>query len=274
MEDQERGMETNGRVISPTKRKNSGPDGLTIMIIGSVGKIRSFKLSGRAFLWVLIFLLIYIPASVLVINRFFEIRYSNKIISEELDLQIVKLKESWRAYHKAMQHVALLEDFLTDLETNGRKKDENQEDNSIKEKNEVNETKNTEQDDKGELKSEKIVDTQDIIIQKEGSLITVDFKLVNLQSGENALAGYIHIIAESRNIDPPNVWTYPKEKLENGYPISFRKGELFIIKRFKPIHGRIDLLSTNIPPSLIRVIVYDQSGKLILEKEFEVSNTP
>ncbi|MFX0202644.1 MAG: hypothetical protein ACFFCW_41605, partial [Candidatus Hodarchaeota archaeon] len=67
-------------------------------------------------------------------------------------------------------------------------------------------------------------------------------------------------------------WSYPKEILKNGLPHNYKKGELFIIKRFKPIHGRIDLGSPDETPSIIRVLVYDQSGALILKKEFAVGN--
>jgi hypothetical protein len=54
--------------------------------------------------------------------------------------------------------------------------------------------------------------------------------------------------------------------------VNFRRGQLFLIQRFKPVHGRFYLTSTSEPPTALRVLVYDQSGLLILEREFEVSH--
>ena len=57
--------------------------------------------------------------------------------------------------------------------------------------------------------------------------MTIDFKLINLQPSNHPLTGYVHIIAESRKTDPPRIWTYPREKLQNGAPVDFRQGELY-----------------------------------------------
>lgn len=265
-------METDERLISPSRRKNNSPRGMTVMIIRSVGKIRSFKLSGRSVFWVILFLLIYIPSTVLIVNEYLELRYEHGVLSDLLRLQEKELGESRQAVLRSKQHVALLEEFVNNIQTNTYQEENNSDYKKSPGISQPAEEKIVNSENIPKVKQEKIVDTQDIVIQKEGSIITVDFKLVNLQKGEDALGGYIHIIAESRNVDPPQVWTYPREKLQDGFPVNYRRGELFIIKRFKPIHGRIDLVSSNTPPSVVRVVVYDQSGVLILEKEFEVSN--
>ena len=123
-----------------------------------------------------------------------------------------------------------------------------------------------------EEKLPKIVDIKDMVIQKDGSRMTLDFKLVNINPGENAVGGYIHVIATGKNSNPPLEWTYPKEKLQNSVPINFRRGLPFLIQRFKPYHRKFNSDSNNKLPTSIKVLVYNQSGKLILEKRFEVSN--
>lgn len=272
MEDNGRELGSNKKENQTLKAKNNQPKGLTIMILRSVGKVRSFKISGRSIFWVVLFFLLYIPASIFVINSFFDLRYEFGKLSKRLNTQEKELSESKNNTLMAKQHVAVLEDYIKNLQERWEQAGEQPEKGNLKDK-KINSARDEMLAEKvQEVRAPVVVDTEDVVIQKEGSWMTVDFKLVNLQPGEKALGGYIHIIAESKKSNPPLLWTYPKEKLRNGYPVNFKRGELFIIKRFKPIRGRIDLDPRNSPPSNIKVLVYDQSGVLILEKEHEVSN--
>jgi hypothetical protein len=47
---------------------------------------------------------------------------------------------------------------------------------------------------------------------------------------------------------------------------------VFTIQRFKPIQGRFNLGQSLESPSSVRVLIYDQSGAILLLKEFEVSS--
>ncbi|UCF56741.1 MAG: hypothetical protein JSW15_11835, partial [Deltaproteobacteria bacterium] len=117
-----------------------------------------------------------------------------------------------------------------------------------------------------------VVDIKDMIIQKDGTRMTVDFKLVNMTPGETAVGGYIHMIAMGKNDDPPPEWTFPRVRVQEGIPVNFRRGQLFLIQWFKPVHGKFNFEPYSEPPTAIKVLVYDQSGVLLLEKEFEVSH--
>ena len=59
--------------------------------------------------------------------------------------------------------------------------------------------------------------------------------------GENAVGGYIHLIGRSQKSNPSRRWTYPKERLRNGVPLDFRRGQCFLIKRFMPSRSLIYL---------------------------------
>ncbi|MBW2000183.1 MAG: hypothetical protein JRJ29_19765 [Deltaproteobacteria bacterium] len=124
----------------------------------------------------------------------------------------------------------------------------------------------------GERTISDLVDIKDMVIQKEGLRMTVNFRVVNLKEGENPVGGYVHIMAKSKDGTFPRKWTSPREDLENGIPLSFRRGQLFLIQRFKPIRGIIDLNPGDEPPTAIKVMVYGQSGELLLEREYEVGN--
>ena len=99
----------------------------------------------------------------------------------------------------------------------------------------------------------------------------VSFKVVNLQPGDNPVGGYLHILASGKQSDAPKEWAYPQEKVVNGFPENYRKGLVFTIQRFKPIQGRFNLGQSSESPSSVRVLIYDQTGAIILQKDFEVS---
>lgn len=268
---QKREMETTEQEIPPAKKKPYHDIHLTVMIIRGAGKVRSFKISSRIVFWATIFFLIYIPTSIFVINMFFELHHECIIQSEMIKRLESDLSESKKILYKSKQYIAFLEDNIPNFAER-----QEQESTALKGKNLL--TSNTARSE-GDLsinedkknKPTQVVDIQDMVIQKDGSTMTIDFNVVNIQPGENAVGGYIHIIGRDKESDPPQVWTCPKEKLRNGLPLNYRRGHRFLIERFKPIHGKFNLISSSEPPSTIKVLVYDQSGMLILEKEFEVS---
>lgn len=274
MEDQKRGMEPLAKGNQALgKRSRSGSD-FTIMIVRSVGKVQSFKVSPRFLLLAAIFLIIYIPASIYVINLFLDQRLA-------FNAQTLKIKQMEKAafknkknMHKLKQHVALLKDYIHRPEE-GRKQGGGAPPRAQSEKTaekptaDISVVESLAEVGGAEEKSTEIVDIKDIRIRIENSEMKVDFKLVNVQPGD-VVGGYVHTILLGSDLNPPPEWTYPREPVKNGVPLNFRRGYSFSILRFKPIEGKFDLSASSDPPSLIKVLVYDRSGLLILEREFEV----
>jgi hypothetical protein len=75
-----------------------------------------------------------------------------------------------------------------------------------------------------------------------------------------------------RRTTPPREWTYPPVKLEKGLPVNYRNGQIFLINRFKQIQARFNLGSASESASMLRLLVYDQAGDIMLQKEFEVGH--
>ena len=117
-----------------------------------------------------------------------------------------------------------------------------------------------------------LVDVKDMVIQKEGSKVSANFKLVNIQPGEEAITGYVHTIAVSNQAGNLKVWAYPKVTLKNGVPLSYRRGQVFRIQRFRPFGAKFELSQDAAYPLSLKVLVYDQTGTIILRKFFEVSD--
>jgi hypothetical protein len=260
--DQERDMDpikVDGRPIKTKKEKKKR---LTIIVMGSIGKVRTFKVSPKGLLLIFIFFLIYIPTSVVITNNYFNLRRQYKVQTDVLTKQGVELSENLKNLLQSQEHEALLEDYIRTLtipkgptvKSNTPPPSRQQPPPVVQER----------------PLPENPVDVQDVKIEKKGSTITVSLKLVNNDPDERRVGGFVHLLAIADKVNPPQIWVYPREQLENGLPADYRKGQLFIIKRLRVIQGNIYLVPDGETPSNVKVLIYDQSGEIILEKVFEV----
>jgi hypothetical protein len=223
---------------------------LTIMIFKEVGKVRRFVISSRLVLLVSLFLLFYIVATIYITNKFFDIYGENKILADEnaeLSRELIKTKKS---LERSEQHVALLDDYL-------------------------NEGKELSQEpeppvDYTESPSPKIVDIDEIKVKRDISMINVTFRIVNRQSNEEPIGGYIFVLASPKDSDQSEVWVYPSSPLKDGLPVNYRKGLRFLIQRFKTIRSQYTLSRSINEPIVLRILVYNRDGLLILKKVVEV----
>jgi len=263
---------------APAVRERTLPPGqLTVMIVRSVGKIRSFKISRRAVFLTAMFFLVYIVASLFLINGFINLRREYKLLTKNL----VQLEDDLNVDNKNLlqsrQHVSMLEDYIRDIQERQERErtqvKKPQPESTVQKETVVN----IERDEEiipREDPSPKVVNIEEFVIRKENSWMTVDFRLVNTRPEDNAMEGYIHIFAADKGNSFPADWSYPKDKVKDGIPLNYRYGQPFFIQRFKPYHRQFNRNSNSELPSDIRVLVYDRAGTLLLEKKFEVNNVP
>ena len=112
MEDQRRGMDSDQKRSQPIRKKFFNPKELTIMVIRSVGKMRSFKLSRQTILWTSLFFLAYMLISLYTINRFFDLRNRYNIQSEKLERLEKDLDENLRLLTQTKDYVTGLEEYI------------------------------------------------------------------------------------------------------------------------------------------------------------------
>ena len=272
MEDQERRVGASDDGSPPLKKKPQRENRFTVMIMGSLGRVRSFEISPRLVFWTALFLVLYLPFSIFIINRYFVLRSVHEHQSAKLSVLENDAAKHQKTLLRSREHIAFLEEYIDSLE-----KEEVQENpsNTAKEPETasagaVGASATQAQEDP--LKSAGIVHIEDMVISKQDSKLEIEFRLVNTQQGEEAVGGYVHIIAKQGEGDNPQLRTFPYEELVNGLPENYRRGQLFMIKWFKPVQGRFDLSPGSNLPSSIRVLVYDRSGVLLLEDEFEVQH--
>ena len=235
------------------------------MVAGRTGKVRSFGLSRRLLFWAALFLLAYLPLSVLAINRYLDLRHSHSVQSETVTLLEKELEEHRKALVRSNQHMAFLQDYVRHLEETSEQATESS-------KPEKPPAKRAESGSGEKVpKGQDTVSIEDLAIQRQGSRMLVSFRLVNMQPGDSSVSGYLHILARGKPSDSPKEWAYPQGKVVNGFPENYRSGQVFTIQRFKPIQGRFNLGQSLESPSSVRVLIYDQSGAIMLQKDFEVS---
>jgi len=236
------------------------------MMAGRTGKVRSFGISPHLLFWAALFLLAYLFLSVLVINRYLELRRSHAAQANTVALLEKELEEHRRALDRSNQHLVFLQDYVRHLEDTSE--------NAIEATKPEKPT--TKRGESGPLdkapRAQELLSVEDLAIQRQGSRMLVRFKLVNMQPGDSSVGGYLHLLVRRKQSDPPKEWAYPQGKVVNGFPENYASGLLFTIHRFKPIQGRFNLGRSLESPSSVRVLVYDQSGAIILQKDFEVSS--
>ncbi len=265
MEDQRRRMEAPGPGVPPLKKKPRGPLPFTIMVMGRSGKVRSFGLSRRLLFWAALFFLAYLPLSVLAINRYLELRRSHSIQADTVSLLEKEIEDHRKAMARSNQHLAFLQNYVRQLEETSEQAIESSKPEKPAAKRA--ESSPVEKAPKGR----EVVAIEDLIIQKQGSRMLVSFRLTNMQPGDSTVGGYLYILAKGTLSDPPKEWVYPQGKVVNGFPENYRNGQVFTIQKFKPIQGRFNLGSGSETPASVRVLIYDPSGAIILQKDFEVN---
>ncbi len=256
------------------KRKPKRESDLTIMVVGKVGKIRSYKVSPRLLFWASLIMVLYLVISILIINDYFGKRWTNDTMSKRLKVLQHEVDTARRDLYRTRQHLTLLEDRIHPPKAIDEKIIIPGDHEKVEQKKVTPVLEDSLLERFERVTRETMVDVRDFSIRKEKTKINIAFNLINIQEDKTPVDGYLHMIAMNNQTAPPQSWTYPKVALKNGLPITYKQGQHFIIKRFKAIKGEFFLGSQSESPSSMKVLIYDQSGNLIFEKEFEVENAP
>lgn len=249
MENPERDMGP-GRKKEKIRRRPKKKERLTIIIFKKVGKVRTFKISSRLILLASLFFLFYIMATIFLTNAYFDIYRINKIQADRIDELSRELIKTTKNLERSKQHIALLDDYIKE------------------EKAQSPEPRSTV--DYTESSFPKLVDIDEIKVKRDGSKININFRIINRQSNEEPIGGYIFVLASVKDSDQSEVWVYPNSSLKDGLPANYKNGQRFLIQRFKSISSKYTLSKSTNKPLILKILVYDRNGTLILKKVVEV----
>lgn len=239
------------------------------MVTRGTGPVRRFRISYRILFAAIVFLVLFVLASVYVINDYIERRYHEQTRSLELDRLREELKEAKRALYRSEQRIEVLETHLDRVRSTEKGVDESPEiaENPPGEK----AVSEEEKPQAPEIRSDgRQVEIDELKTHRAEGKLSFSFKVVSTDKEETPIRGYVHVIAMDKTSDPPQLWTYPKTALKDGLPINYKRGHLFVIRRFREIAGECFLSSEDQVPTSLKILVYDPSGNLIYEKEFPV----
>ena len=300
MEDTGRELDTDSLKTPPVKNVSQCSKELTIMLIGSVGRMRSFKISRKLIVCASIFFSIYIVFSFIIFYLYFNLYSHNMDQTKELQNLKSELSDKTRAIGQNKLYIKGLEAFYNETRKN-MGKNENIEtplvkSPEIKKRESVRDEKKEKTDstivekpskpDTVEAVTEEnqaaapsiqndtkfYMEVKDIRFRKTDSGLTFDFKLENTLPDEKTAEGYIHIIVMNKEKECPPEWNGSYNKLVEGFPVDYKHGQQFFIQRFRPYQRQYDMISDSKLPSFIRILVYDLTGQKILEKELSVTD--
>jgi hypothetical protein len=263
-------MATAEQGIPSAKRNRAHERSLTFMVMGKVGKVRSFRLSRRLLFWALLFFAVYLPFSAYLVNRYFDLSQKDKAQQGKIELLEKDLSRGANALSRAGEHILFLEDYIFQMENRGERASQPGKAQAKTADNIAGGPPDTKVPDK-EQAMVSMVSVDDLVMEKKGGALEVHFKIVNLLPGDSTLGGYVHLTAKGEGGSTRPEWTYPQVKRVEALPESFQLGRMFLIRKFKPMEAKLLVGSGPDAPTVLEILVYDQSGRIMLRRDFPIS---
>ncbi len=112
------------------------------------------------------------------------------------------------------------------------------------------------------------LDIRRLSTSRDQTHINVSFRLYKLTNGARPAEGYVHLLALNEKHDPPILGNWPSTRLKDGMPEDFKAGEPFLIKKsYRTIRGKFAFPNPETLPEVIRILVYDKQGRILLDKK-------
>lgn len=239
------------------------------MVVRGAGRVRSFRIPPGLLFWCLLFLAVYMAASVLVTTQYFKelrIQETQSALLQQLqrDMEFTR-----KDLYRAQQQLSMLQDHILGV-PEGEPRGHNAEARPPPGQAPPDETLSPPGNRPG-VAGKTVVEVKDLAVKQAGMKLEVSFRMVHADAGKGPLRGYVHVIASDRGSAPPQVWTYPKVALREGVPIDYKSGYAFSFRNFITVKGSMFLNSRTDRPSHIHVLAYSESGEPILDRQFEIS---
>ena len=256
------------------KIRLSDSSSFTVMISRGLGKVRGFNISSRLLIWATVVFLLYLVLSAVAISRYFGELRSNSVQLDLLQQLQDEIETTKKTLYRARQRLKLLEDYTGNPQGKQERQVESLEPgniNPVPAKPVIQEEAFKRPDEVDPAES--AVDIKNLTTKWRGERLSVKFRLIKILPNRNQLKGYIFMIAANNESDPPQLWTHPRAALKNGEPINYKQGQFFKVRNYRIIRGKYFLDPKTEIPSLLKILVYDESGELLLKKEFAIEET-
>jgi hypothetical protein len=223
---------------------------LTIMILRRAGTVWTGRVSSRLLILAALFFVCYITVTLLLIYRYFDLRRIHQQHTAEKAELTKSLTTTHRELDRAEEQIALLTTYI---------REKREESSGL-----------AQGGSEGEPSFPELVDISQLKVAYQGSTLIVTFNIINTQEGNRSISGHIFVLARLKGSDHSELLVYPSCPLEEGLPVNYRRGQRFVIKRLKPVQSRYTLSNPLNEPLILKILVYDDEGSLILSKTVEV----
>jgi hypothetical protein len=250
MEDPRRNMAAGSTAKRKLKGRTSTREPLTIMVLKRTGTVWTGKVSALVLMGAGVFLCCYIVITLLVIYQHFELTRDQ----ESSQAQQAELTNDLDAVHKNLERanhqLALLEAYIT----------ERREEHLAAAQKQTVVSEPTFPDP---------VDISQLTVAHQDRVLTVTFNIINTQK-DTPISGHVFVLVQLKGADHDQMLVYPPCPLNDGLPVVFQRGQRFSIKRFKTITSTYALPGPLHEPLMVKILVYDDQGNVILNKTVEV----
>ncbi len=238
---------------------------VTVIASKGLGRVRHFNINFFVLLGILALLILYLAFSFMLLIWYFGEHHQENLLEKlEKDFQ-----ETQKALYQAKQRLKFLENYIDPSKIPAESPEKTLKSQSPPIDNNTPKVTESETSSASPMQSP-IVSIKDLKIDLRGNSLSVNFKLARVSSGRSPIRGHIFVIAVDRSKDPPQLWPSPKAAFENGIPLNPKKGQAYKIRNFRRIRTRWSFASSEKIPSELRILVYDQSGGLLLKEDYRL----
>ncbi len=239
--------------LSFKKKKPPELNNVAVMASKGLGKVWSFNIYFPLLVGIVV---------VIVLNFLFSFVWFAHYLSEQQQKSFRvqrenDFKETKRALYQARQRLQFLENYIDPTKIPAE--------NGVKTGSDKTFLKASEADAR-----KAIVSIEGLKTSRRDANLSVTFKLTRSRSTHSPIRGYIFIIAVDNGADPPRMYPSPKTAFKDGVPIDPKKGQAFKIRNFRQLRARWSFESPEKMPSELKILVYDGTGGLLLNKDFHL----
>ncbi len=253
------------KAVPPKKGRTPELDNVTVMASRGLGRVWHFNINFFLLLGVLMLLVLYLAFSFMLLFWYFgEHHQENVLLKLEKDF-----RETQKALYQAKQRLKFLENYIDPSKIPAEPPKQIEKSRTPPADNNLPVGTDSKITKTSGIQST-VVRIKELKIDRRDTSLSVNFKLARSGSGRLPIRGRIFVIAVDRSTDPPLLWPSPKADFENGTPVNPNKGQAYKIRNFRRIRVRWSFASAEKMPSELRILVYDQSGGLLLREDYRL----
>jgi uncharacterized coiled-coil protein SlyX len=250
MEDSERNLASGSRGIRALRGHAQRTEPLTIMIFRRSSTVWTGKVSSRLLLVTAFFLVCYIVATLYLIYDYFALRRAREHQAAETAGLTETLTARQKSLERAEQQIALLHGYIRERREQSMESASGGSDR--------------------EPTFPDLIDIAQVKVEREDTTLMVTFNIINTREIDEPISGHIFVLARLKASDNSEILVYPNAPLKDGLPVNYQQGQRFVIQRFKSVKSKYTLSNPLNEPLILKILIYDDEGTLILTKTVEV----